>query len=257
MYIGIDIGGTNARVAASSTCSNITNLTKKEFTLTHSFEQDFSHIIQIITELGQGKVEAIGMGVPGDLNTEKTIFVSPSKNLDEWSYKPIHTLLTEAFHCPVILENDAVVAATAEAYFGKGKDKDFAYIIWGTGIGGAKVHWQKKRADIVKLDWYQYFQTWEHDCGGNEIEKHLGISADALTEEQWQDIIKNFSHQLLKFCQQTHSSLIFFAGGIAVRQLDRVRNYLRPLSPESALPEIQLSALGEDTGLYGALRLLQ
>lgn len=257
MYIGIDIGGTNARVAVSSTLENIIGFTKKEFKLTHNFDQDFSHLTEVIKELVQGKVDAIGVGIPGDLNKKKTTFVSPSKNLAEWSDKPIHKMLTEAFHCRVILENDAVIAAIAEAYFGKGKGKDFIYIIWGTGIGGAIVHWEEKRACLVKLDWYQYFQSWEHDCGGKEIQKHLEKSADLLSEKQWQEIIKNFSNHFLEFCKKTNPSLIVFGGGIAVKQFDRLYNLMQTFSQVNLLPEIQLSALGEDTGLYGAFGLLK
>ena len=247
MYIGIDIGGTNARVAVASTLENIRGFTKKEFKLTHDFDQDFSYLTETIKELAQGKVDAIGMGIPGDLNKKGTAFVSPD-NLTEWSDKPIHGMLTEAFHCRVILENDAVTAAMAEAYFGKGKDKDFIYIIWGTGIGGAMLHWEKKRVRVVKLDWYQYFQSWEYDCGGNEIQKHLGKSADLLSEEEWQEIVKKFSNHFLEFCRKTNPALVIFGGGIAIKQIARLIDFL---------PKIQLTALGEDAGLYGAFGLLK
>ncbi len=244
MYIGIDIGGTNARVAAASTLENIRGFVKKEFKLTHSFDQDFSHLVETIKELAPGKVNAIGVGIPGDLNKTRTAFVSP-ENLTEWSDKPIQRMLTKAFSCRVILENDAVIAAIAEAFFGKGKGKDFTYLIWGTGIGGATAHWEKNRVSAVKLDWYQYFQSWESDCGGNEILKHLGKSADLLSEEEWQGVIKKFSIHFLEFCRKTNPTPVFFGGGIAVKQVDRLSNL------------INITALGEDAGLYGALYLLK
>jgi len=257
MYIGIDIGGTNARVAASYALKDGFRFTKKVFKFSHNFDYDFSHIIQVIKEFEVRKVYAIGMGVPGDLNKEKTSFVSPSKNLAEWSNKPIEKTLTETFHCPVFLENDAVVAAIGESHFGKGKDKDFTYLIWGTGIGGAVVHWEKEKAMADKLNWYQYFDSWEQDCGGNAIRKHFGKSAQLLNEEEWKEIMKDFTQHLLTFCENTKPSLVIFGGGIAFKQTDRLYSSIHTQVLEHKLPEIQISTIDEDTGLYGAFGLLK
>ncbi len=255
MYISIDIGGTNVRVAASSTLENILSFTKKEFKLIHNFDQDFSHLTDIIKELAQEKVDAIGVGLPGDLNREKTTFISPSKNLAEWSNKPILKMLTDVFHCRVVLENDAVVAAIGEAYFGSEKKRNFIYITWGTGIGGAIVHWEKNKALAVKLDWYRYFQAWEQDCGGNAINIHLGKSAQLLTEEEWKEIMKNFYKHIMEFCKILKPALIIVGGGIAMEQAGRLYNTIH--SQENELPEIKVSSLGEDIGLYGAFGLFK
>jgi hypothetical protein len=255
MYISIDIGGTNARVAASSTLENIFDFTKKEFKLIHNFDQDFSHLTDIIKELAQGKVDAIGMGLPGDLNREKTTFTSPSKNLAEWSDKPILKMLTDVFHCRVVLENDAVVAAIGEAHFGSEKRRDFTYITWGTGIGGAVVHWENDKSVVVKLDWYKYFQTWEQDCGGNAINIHLGKPAQLLTEEEWKEIMRNFYKHIIEFCKISTPALIIFGGGIAIEQAGKLYNTIHP--QENELPEIKISSLGEDIGLYGAFGIFK
>jgi predicted NBD/HSP70 family sugar kinase len=109
----------------------------------------------------------------------------------------------------------------------------------------------------VKLNWYQYFDSWEQACGGNAIRKHFKKSAQLLNEEEWKEVMKKFAQHLLTFCENTKPSLVIFGGGIAFKQTSRLYSSIHAQILEHKLPEIQISALGEDAGLYGAFGLLK
>lgn len=248
MYIGIDLGGTRCRIGASNKLDRLTNFVRKDFLLTHDFEKDFATIVTIIHKLSQGKVQGIGIGTPGAFDKDKTMITSNARNIQEWINKPITKLLNNIFNCSVSLENDGVTAALGEAYFGENKHKEFVYVIWGTGVGGAKVNWQHDKAEVQKLDWYEYFETWEQSCGGNAIKKNFGKPAEMLSENEWQEVMQSFSKEFNIFLQKQPTSLVVFGGGIAIQQAERLKNLNNPL--------IKISQLGDNAGLHGALSLL-
>jgi len=254
MYVAIDLGGTRCRVLTTHTLDQVQRIDRHEFVLSHVFETDVQSLIDTIRRfVGNERIEAIGFGVPGNLDPEKTRFADPSVNLLEWADKPIKDILTKEFNCPVFLENDGATAALSEAYFGLGKGKDFCFVIWGTGIGGASVKHVGKHLHCEPFDWYKYFESWEEACGGNKILEHYSKEASELTEAEWQSVMGDFRTELSQFIQATATENIVFGGGIAIRQQERLLTLAREFPDVS----IQVSHLGEDAGLYGALALIK
>lgn len=252
MYIGIDLGGTSCRVAATPSLESLANFSKKECKLTHDFEKDFSTLLRMVKELSQDQVSAIGMGVSGDPNKENPAFIDPPNN-PELHGKPIRNLLADHFSCPIFLDNDAVTAALGEALYGENYDKGFAFIIWGTGIGGAIVRLEDGKPISEKLDWHAYFKDWEEHCGGNKIRENYGNDAAHLSEEQWQQIMKDFGYHISSFAEKNNVQTIILGGGIALKQSKRI------LSFKNTIPSVRIgvSSLGEDCGLFGAFALIR
>jgi glucokinase len=94
----------------------------------------------LLKQHGVGKqLVAIGVGVPGAINTQKGI-ITRSPNLPGWAGIPIRKILRYAFHVPTFLDNDANVACLGEKYFGAGRSfGNFVYITVSTGIGAGVV----------------------------------------------------------------------------------------------------------------------
>ncbi len=254
MYVAIDLGGTRCRVLTTHSLDDPQMVDRHEFVLSHVFEHDMQALIATIRQYTTGeKIAGIGFSVPGDLNPEKTTFADPSDNLLEWSDKPVKATLEHEFNCRVILENDGSAAALGEAYFGLGKGKDFTFIIWGTGIGGAEVKHIDGHVQCTTLDWYHYLETWEDKCGGNKIRQLYGTEAKDLSETDWQQVMSDFRAELAVFCKASGAKSIIFGGGIAIKQQSRIVS----LSTQFKDLSIQVSHLGEDVGLYGALTLLR
>lgn len=252
MYIAIEVGGTTLRIAGVNQLHDVHTMQTTHFSLTHTFEKDFSTLLDEITNLSQGKIEGIGVSLTGALNEDNSVMIDEAPNLIEWLHVPIKKLLSDKFNCPVFMDNDANIAGIGEAIYGAGKGENFAYCIWGTGIGGALIKMQHNRPTIERLNWYDYFEAWEEDCGGAKIQEHFGKSGAELSEEEWSQVMTSFAKHLHIFIDRVHPSTIIFGGGIALKQKQRLMTVTQQFSET-----IQVTGLGDNTGLFGCFALLK
>ena len=133
--IGIDLGGTHLRIALVSGEGEIVQKVKMP-----SSENIVESLQGSIPPLLTEGVMGIGMGVAGLIDRERGI-VSESPNLSRIEGLDIAGALRNTFSLPVVLENDANVAAVGEKWMGEGKTfKDFVLLTLGTGIGGGIIH---------------------------------------------------------------------------------------------------------------------
>jgi glucokinase len=138
--IGIDLGGTNVRVALVDSNGTIVNelskRTESDKGGTYLIERLFSMIDRV---KGNYQIEGVGIGSPGPLDPSEGMIVDPP-NLPGIHNFPIVQELEKGLSIPVFLENDANVAALAEALVGVGKGKSsVVYITVSTGIGAGIV----------------------------------------------------------------------------------------------------------------------
>ena len=135
-YIGIDIGGTKCAVVRGDESGRI--LEKRSFPTTdraNTLEQIFEHTGQIITD----RTKAIGVSCGGPLDSKTGVILGPP-NLPGWDYVPVTEYLTERFHLPAYLENDANACAVAEWRFGAGKGcENLIFLTFGTGLGAGLI----------------------------------------------------------------------------------------------------------------------
>lgn len=135
--IGVDLGGTNLRVALVSREGEIIKKLKVP-----SFEKAEEALISSISEMFEGaeNVAGIGIGVAGLIDRASSIVVI-SPNLPLIERVPIAEILTARFNVPVFIENDANAAALGERLMGTGrKYRDFVLLTLGTGIGGGIIY---------------------------------------------------------------------------------------------------------------------
>jgi glucokinase len=82
---------------------------------------------------------AIGIGCGGPLDRQRGLILSPP-NLPGWDKFPVVELLQNHFRVPVLLDNDANVAAIGEHQHGAGRGiHDLVYLTISTGIGGGVI----------------------------------------------------------------------------------------------------------------------
>lgn len=139
-YIGIDLGGTNVRVAIIDEKGNVIKQRKSESYGTMGPEKVMDNLIGLIKELPDYQnCSGIGAGVPGPCDTINNVMVM-STNLNGFKGYPLGKKLEEAFNIPTFIDNDANVAGLAEALVGAGKGYPVVYYVTiSTGIGGALV----------------------------------------------------------------------------------------------------------------------
>jgi glucokinase len=142
--IGVDMGGTNLRIAAITTEGKL--LEKITLGVKVALGRDYviGEMCDAIHRLtnqyrDSGHFIGAGIGVPGIIDMERGM-MRKSANLPGWSDYPVRDEIERRLGARVFLDNDANVAALGEKWLGAAREADnMAMITLGTGIGGAIV----------------------------------------------------------------------------------------------------------------------
>ncbi|MEM4625597.1 MAG: ROK family protein [Candidatus Pacearchaeota archaeon] len=129
--IGVDLGGTNLRVALVKN-NKIIRYIKKETPKTK--DEIINELSKGIGELITKETQGIGIASPGPIKNG-IIGNTPNIALRNFNLKKE---IKKRFKIKVVVENDANCVALAEAKFGC-KKKNFFIITLGTGIGGGVI----------------------------------------------------------------------------------------------------------------------
>lgn len=138
--IGIDLGGTNLRVAKITENGEVLQEIKSPSYGMEGPEKVTSNIIELVKQIDDYQsCIGIGIGVPGPVDTVNRV-MKLSSNLKGFVDYPLAQKLEEATGLPTFMDNDANVAGLAEARVGAGKGYPIVYYVTiSTGIGGALV----------------------------------------------------------------------------------------------------------------------
>ena len=140
LYLGVDLGGTNIKVALVDAQGNILQEASRPTNLPRPAESVCDDIAELCRRLAAGRsdVGGIGVGCPGTVD-DRSGRVLYSNNL-AWADFAMSDYLQAATGLPVRLANDANAAALGEALAGCAKGADSAVILTlGTGVGGGVV----------------------------------------------------------------------------------------------------------------------
>lgn len=142
--IGVDLGGTNMRVAAVDDTGRQLETISKPTALAQGREHVIHEISGAIRQLlprfsGSQRWLGVGVGVPGIIDLERGS-VDSAANFPGWNDYPVRHELETQLGVRVLLENDANCAALGEKWTGAGRDvNDLCMITLGTGVGGGFV----------------------------------------------------------------------------------------------------------------------
>lgn len=141
--IGVDIGGTNVKVAAVSREGEIfrRRLIPTEAALgpAQLMDKVIEGALQIAADLERPPA-GIGIGSAGQIDFASGTVAFAGGTLPGWTGMPIKRIMEERFGLPVYVDNDVNVIAVAEKMYGAGRDcGSFVCIALGTGVGGAMV----------------------------------------------------------------------------------------------------------------------
>lgn len=140
-YIGIDMGGTNIKVGAIDRNEKLIfeykEPTFKDVKYADDLYEKIVNLIKMVPDFNRAK--AIGVGIPGSIDL-KTGKLTTLRNISMLKDYPFREKLADEFDAPIYFENDARIAALAEALKGKGRGKKIVcYITISTGLGGGVV----------------------------------------------------------------------------------------------------------------------
>lgn len=143
--VGMDLGGTNVRAAVVDSHGNRIGdakcSSKAMEGLTTTIEQIVKAAESAISESGVSLdcIAGIGMGVPGTVKSHEGIVIW-SPNFINWDNVQIGEPITRATGLPVVLGNDADVAAFGEYTYGAGQGAQIMVMLTlGTGVGSGMV----------------------------------------------------------------------------------------------------------------------
>lgn len=282
--VGMDVGGTTAR-ACLATLQGEPLVTLREKTAGSS-PSSLTAQLRGLTEalcaqaqVLRSHVLGVAIGTPGAVDPGSNR-VRYAPNLPVLETLGFADALASALELPVSLHNDVNLAAVGEQAHGAGQDTyTFVFVSIGTGLGfGLIVGGQLHRGGAGRAGELGYLRLSPHDpktieevlCGAGIARRHAeaggsGRVSDAFDEaEGGQDPGLGVITELLPYLAWLLSALgtlldperLILGGGIGGRfrafapQLTRSLAQLSPITPP-----LSFSALGDDAGLYGAVRV--
>lgn len=139
-YIVADVGGTQIRVAVFSR-GNPQPLVIKKIRTRDKEQSALDRLVYLIKEIWppDDSIKAVVVAVPGFLDPATGV-VFDANNVPGWVNFPIRQMLGEYFSVPILIGNDANLAALGEWHYGSGKGhRNLLYLTISTGIGGGAI----------------------------------------------------------------------------------------------------------------------
>jgi len=142
-FIGVDIGGTNIRLIAMDVSGRIVARRRFRTSPERGAQETIGSIIDTIQDIASdanvGPPQAIGIGITGPVDMATGIVSNPY-TLGDWPSTDLRAPFTEVFNVPVVIDNDANVAAVGEWWVGAGRGtRRMTMVTIGTGIGVASL----------------------------------------------------------------------------------------------------------------------
>ncbi|MDO5026249.1 MAG: ROK family protein [Tissierellia bacterium] len=285
MYtIGVDIGGTNARIALLDENFNIIKKTSLE-----TKDNDFDFLIDSIADHingidEKGLAKHIGVCSPGPLDKEKGMILD-APNLPNWAYKPFINILEKKTKRKIIYTNDANAAAISQAI--NDQSDCLVFMTVSTGVGGGIVYKGKllegKRsyagefgmmiiADEKRTSSKLYQGSLESLCSGTALalEASKLYKKDITSKEvferyrQKEDIaiiiidkwVEHFSRAIANIMQTIEPDVFYIGGSVVLNNpwlLDLVKSKVKDKVYEGLRESIDLriAKYGDDAGIVG------
>ena len=256
MYLCIDIGGTKTIVALVSATGDI--LHSVRFATLADQNIFYENLLQQIrVNFVLSGIKAISVAMPGIIKHNQAIWLG---NLPWHDFDLAALLQRDLSNIPVYVENDANLAALAEARLCKGRS---LYLTFSTGIGGGIV----EDGQLVKryLDFepghtefvYDGKQKeWEDIAAASAINRKYGrLVSDIDEPEIWLDVVSRMLLGLVPIVTSLHPDRIIFGGPLGLmlpNYRKELRKQLTAQLPKTAkIPRLHVAKYGNLSVIYG------
>ncbi|MCW2761578.1 MAG: hypothetical protein JWR85_1779 [Marmoricola sp.] len=139
-FVGIELGATSMRVAVTDgRLGVLARATAAAADIRRGPEPVLAEAIEVtrklLSEMGVERPAGVGIGVPGPVDFQAGVPVSPPI-MPGWDKYPVRDALSRELSCPVLLDNDVNVMALGEQHTGVARSASaFLFVKIGTGIG--------------------------------------------------------------------------------------------------------------------------
>ncbi len=137
--LGVDIGGTKVEAGLVSSNGKVLVSARSPMVARGSAADGFKSVCaaidQVLSDARTKRVTAVGVSVPGWVDSARGVVVSAT-NLPCWRNYPLAQKIQSHYKLPARVANDANAGAQAELKWGAGADyENMFYVTLGTGIG--------------------------------------------------------------------------------------------------------------------------
>lgn len=262
MYLGVDVGGTKTLVAVLDESGAIQE--KARFETPQHYDEFLAVLAQTAGDFECREFQAAGIAIPGLLDRKHGRLIKLG-NLP-WADEPIQADGERIFRCPVVIENDANLAALSEAMLHKDKET-VLYVTVSTGIGTGVVHKQHLDPALLNGEGGHILvphrgklTKWESFASGRAIYEHFGKKAADITDEKdWKLIARNLALGLFENIAVVQPDLIIIGGSVGSHFAHfgplleaELKRYELPIVP---IPPIVQAQRPEEAVVYGCYDL--
>lgn len=197
-FLGIEIGGTKLQLVSGND-RQIDHRICYTVDRVAGAEGIRKYIEEALKHWNGHRMDGIGVGFGGPVDRHKNT-IWTSYHIEGWSGFSLADWLTQLTGAPVIIENDANVAALGEALYGAGKDyKIVFYVTLGSGVGGGLVIDQKLYHGVspgeaefghIRLD--KSGRIVQSSCSGWAVNEKIRNAAAAHPASELALLVKRF-----------------------------------------------------------------
>ncbi|MEO6513817.1 MAG: ROK family protein [Candidatus Saccharimonadales bacterium] len=262
MYVGVDIGGSKTLIAVLDGNGVIVEQTK--FPTPKKYDDFLDAIGKAMSDLKTKDFQAAGVAVPGKINRDQGVG-EVFGNLP-WRDVPIQADFEKILSCPVVIENDANLAALSEAMLLKKYEK-VLYVTISTGIGTGVVINQAidpvfsdSEGGQMALEYNGKITSWEDFASGHAIVERYGKKAKDIDDSAiWQRIAHDWARGFIELIALIQPDIIVIGGSVGSyfdKYIELLKNelsvYHNPMVP---IPPIKQAARPEQAVIFGCYDL--
>jgi glucokinase-like ROK family protein len=138
-FVGISIGATSVSVGITDGRLRVLTMQTEPCDVRTGPEEVLATALALarkaLSEQGVQRAAGAGVGVPGPVDFDRGLSVSPPI-MPGWDGYPVRDAVSRELGCPVLLDNDVNVMALGEQHSGVARTvDDFLFVKIGTGIG--------------------------------------------------------------------------------------------------------------------------
>lgn len=286
--LGIDIGGTSIKLGLFNERTDLLASWMYETKGDSGGRAILDNLTNWMKEVG--KIDAIGVCVPGQIDTQNGDIIGDLVNIPDSKHLPIKMMLEKHFSVPVYICNDVHAAARGESQFGTGiSDANFLFIAYGTGIGGAII---QNRKIVYGENGFagEFGHMITHangrkcNCGGSGCYEMYGSTRALIQAAMKIDVMYNTGEKIIEAYRENHEqirtvvndwldditaglvtlihifnpSTLVLGGGIMENDFlisDIQKRLYGQILPAFSHIYVKKAVLGNEAGMYGAANM--
>ena len=286
---GIDLGGTTAKVGLFTTSGALLEKWEVPTDTSNAGEHILENLADAIhakmaeKEITSEQVEGVGIGVPGPVLDSRVVPIICA-NLGGWGERNVSAQLSGLLDgMKVLVGNDANVAALGEIWMGTAKGcRSAVMVTLGTGVGGGVIvngkvidcgggkhgclEQYSSATGVVRCMKKLLDENPDADCvlRGKDFEAKDVFDAarngDALAAREVDEMTDTLGMALASIASTTDPEMFLIGGGVARAGdvlFDPLVEHFKTYAFKSCRETpIKAASLGNDAGIYGAVRLI-